>query len=53
MQKNKATNIQPEVKENSAHSSKVTSFQLKVKENSAHNTKRNKHSTTSQRKECA
>ena len=38
MHNTKVTNIQLEVKENSAHNTKVTNVQLKS-ENSAHNTK--------------
>ena len=49
----KVTNIPLEVKENSAHNTKVTNIQLELKENSAHNTKVKKHSTKSERKQCA
>ena len=50
MHNTNVTNIQQQVKENSAHNTKVTKILLEVKENSGHNTKKNKHPTRSQRK---
>ena len=38
MDNTKVTNIQLEMKENSAHSTKGTNIQIEVKENCAHNT---------------